>query len=142
MSTTQTDPRLAGYEKWEGFDAFEEQSGPFYFKQQPDGSYKCAFIAEAKHMNGQGNMHGGAMMTFADYALFVIAKPAIDGKPSVTVTCNSEFCSAASVGEFIEATGNIVHETGSMVFVRGTIYSGTRTILNFSGVLKKLKPRK
>ena len=40
------------------------------------------------------------------------------------------------------ATGNIVHETGSMVFVRGHIYSGERTILNFSGVLKKLKPRK
>lgn len=142
MSTTKLDPRLAGYEKWEGFDPFEEQSGPFYFKQQPDGSYKCAFIAEAKHMNGQGNMHGGAMMTFADYAMFVVAKPAIDGIPSVTVTCNSEFCSAAAVGEFIEATGNIVHETGSMVFVRGHIYSGERTILNFSGVLKKIRLRK
>ena len=142
MSTTHIDPRLKGYEKWEGFDAFEEQSGPFYFKQQPDGSYKCAFIAEAKHMNGQGNMHGGAMMTFADYALFVIAKPAIDGKPSVTVTCNSEFTSAGAIGDFVEATGEIVHETNSMVFVRGKIFVGDRTLLSFSGVLKKMRPRK
>jgi len=142
MSTTHTDPRLKGYAKWEGFDPFEEQSGPYYFKQQDDGSYRCAFIAEAKHMNGQGNMHGGAMMTFADYAMFVVAKPAIDGIPSVTVTCNSEFASAAAIGDFVEATGEIMHETGSMVFVRGKIFVGARTLLNFSGVLKKLRPRK
>lgn len=141
MSTTHTDPRLNGYEKWEGFDPFEEQSGPYFFKQQEDGAYRCAFIAEAKHMNGQGSMHGGAMMTFADYVMFVVARPAIENTPAVTVTCNSEFTSAASIGEFIEGTGEIVHETGSMVFVRGKILAGDRMLLNFSGVLKKLRPR-
>lgn len=141
MSTTQIDPRLHGYQKWEGFDPFEEQSGPFYFKQEDDGAYRCAFIAEAKHMNGQGNMHGGALMTFADYAMFVVARPAIENAPAVTVSCNSEFTSAASIGDFIEATGEIVHETGSMVFVRGKISTSGRALLNFSGVLKKLRPR-
>ncbi len=142
MSATHTDPRLAGYEKWEGFDPFEEQSGPYYFKRQEDGGYRCAFIAEAKHMNGQGHMHGGAMMTFADYTMFVVALPAIKDGPTVTVTCNSEFTSSAGRGDFVESTGEIVHETGSMVFVRGKIYVGERTLLNFSGVLKKLKPRR
>jgi acyl-coenzyme A thioesterase PaaI-like protein len=141
MSTTQTDPRLFGYQKWEGFDPFEEQSGPFYFKQEDDGSYRCAFISEAKHMNGQGNMHGGTLMTFADYAMFVVARPAIDSVPTVTVSFNSEFTAAAGIGEFIEATGEIVQETGSMVFVRGKIFSGHRPLLNFSGVLKKLRSR-
>jgi len=92
-------------------------------------------------MNGQGNMHGGAMMTFADYAIFVIARPAIENVPAVTLTLNSEFISAAGIGEFIEATGEIVRETGSLVFVRGKIFSGDRPLLTFSGVLKKIRRR-
>lgn len=138
---TETDPRLDGYQKWEGFDPFEEQSGPFYFKEEADGSYRCAFISEAKHMNGQGAMHGGALMTFADYAMFVIARPALEGISAVTVSFTSEFTAAAWTDEFVESTGEIVHETGGMVFVRGTIFSGDRTLLNYSGVLKKLRPR-
>ncbi len=138
---TETDPRLAGYQKWEGFDPFEEQSGPFYFKEEGDGSYRCAFISESKHMNGQGAMHGGALMTFADYAMFVIARPALEGISAVTVSFTSEFTAAAGVDEFVESTGEIVHETGGMVFVRGTIFSGERTLLNYSGVLKKLRSR-
>lgn len=141
MNNTALDPRLNGYRKWEGFDPFEEQSGPYYFREEPDGSFRCAFVSEPKHMNGQGNMHGGAMMTFADYAMFVIARPAIENVAAVTLTLNSEFISAAAAGEFIEATGEIVRETNSLVFVRGKIFSGERTILTFSGVLKKLRPR-
>jgi len=141
MESTEIDPRLDGYQKWEGFDAFEDQSGPYYFRELEDGTYRCAFISEAKHMNGQGNMHGGAMMTFADYAIFVIARPAIENVPAVTLTLNSEFISAAGIGEFIEATGEIVRETGSLVFVRGKIFSGDRPLLTFSGVLKKIRRR-
>lgn len=141
MDSTALDPRLKGFQKWEGFDPFEEQSGPYYFREEADGTYRCAFISEPKHMNGQGAMHGGAMMTFADYAIFVVARPAIENVASVTLTMNCEFISAAGVGEFIEATGEIVRETGSLVFARGTIFSGDRTILTFSGVLKKIRPR-
>ena len=141
MDGTALDPRLKGYKKWDGFDPFEEQSGPYYFREEPDGSYRCAFISESKHMNGQGAMHGGAMMTFADYAMFVLARPAIETISAVTLTMNCEFVSAAGVGEFVEATGEIVRETGSLVFVRGTIFSGQTTILTFSGVLKKIRPK-
>ena len=34
----------------------------------------CAFLAEKKHMNGGEFMHGGCVMTFADFCLFVIAR--------------------------------------------------------------------
>jgi uncharacterized protein (TIGR00369 family) len=142
MDSTELDPRLEGFRKWDGFDPFEEQSGPYYFREEPGGTCRCAFISEARHMNGQGAMHGGAMMTFADYAMFVVARPAIEDVAAVTLTMNAEFVSAAGVGEFIEATGEIVRETGSLVFVRGTIFSGDQTILTFSGVLKKIRTAK
>jgi len=140
MSTT--DPRLAGYQQWEGFDPFEEQSGPYFFKEEGVGRYRCAFITEGNHLNGQGALHGGALMTFADFAAFVFARPSlVQGVHAVTVSLNAEFTAAAGTGEFVEATGEIVHETGGMIFVRGIVCSGDRTLLNFSAVLKKLRPK-
>ena len=50
----------------------------------------CAFRAERKHMNGGMFMHGGCVMTFADFALFLIARDAIEGGSSVTATFNGE----------------------------------------------------
>ena len=42
----------------------------------------------------------------------------------------------------VESTGEVVHETRKMLFLRGTIFTGERTILRYSGVLKKVGPRK
>src|SRR5436309_139604 len=69
---------------WKGWknytsDPFELMTGPYYHRQEPDGSVVCAFRAERKHMNGSGYMHGGLMLTFADYAIFQIAGDALDG---------------------------------------------------------------
>ena len=132
------DARLAGYLQWESVDPFEDYIGPFYYKEEED-TYRCAFVVAAKHINGQGGLHGGMMVSFADYALFMFARNHLAGARAVTVTLNSEFASAAIEGEFLEATGEVVHETRGMLFLRGTIFSGDRVILNFSGVLKKLR---
>lgn len=142
MPTKELDPRLAGYRKWEGFDPFEEQSGPFFFREEPNGRHRCAFITGSQQMNCNGAMHGGALMTFADYAMFVFARPCLNkGISAVTVSFSADFTAAAGPGEFLESTGEVVQETGSLIFVRGKIYRGEQTLLAFSGVLKKLRPR-
>ena len=61
----------AGWYRWEPVDHFEEHAGPFFCRLDGDG-IECAFMPEAKNRNGGGNIHGGALMTFADYALFMI----------------------------------------------------------------------
>ncbi|MCH7960070.1 MAG: PaaI family thioesterase [Candidatus Hydrogenedentes bacterium] len=133
------DARLAGYSQWEGVDPFEDYIGPLFYKEE-DGIYRCAFVVTRKHVNGQGGLHGGMMMSFADYALFMFARNHLEGGRAVTVTFNAEFASVAQEGEFVEATGEVVHETRGMLFMRGSVFSGDRVILNFSGVLKKLRP--
>jgi len=134
------DPRLAGYQRWEGYDdPFEEQTGPFYFRQEPDGRYRCGFVSETKHLNKSGNVHGGALMSFADFSLFVFALPALRDDSGVTVSLHADFTTSAGSGEFIESTGEIVHESGSMIFVRGKIFSGSRVLTAISGVLKKVR---
>ncbi len=137
------DERLKGYKTWEeGHDPFEDFVGPLYFQEDGEGR-RCAFIADERHVNGGGFMHGGMLMSFADFALFVIARSSLEeGIHAVTVSFNADFTASVYPGDFVEATGEVVHETGSMIFIRGTVFVGDRTVLRFSGVIKKIRPRK
>lgn len=143
MNTT-VNGRLAGYESWNGHDPFEDHAGPFFFRRHEDGRITCAFEATPTHCNGGGFLHGGMLMTFADYSLFAIGKDVLQG-PSVTVSLTGEFTAAAGSGEFIESRGEIVRNTGSMVFLRGQVFTGQdaeeRILLNFSGIVKRVKKR-
>ncbi|MEP0710087.1 MAG: PaaI family thioesterase [Parvibaculum sp.] len=141
---TSLSGRLAGYESWQGHDPFEDHAGPFFFKKHEDGRVTCAFEATPTHCNGGGFLHGGMLMTFADYALFAIGSDVLEG-PAVTVSFSSEFTAAAGAGAFVEARGEIVQNTGSMVFLRGQVFTGRdkdeRILLNFSGIVKRVKKR-
>jgi uncharacterized protein (TIGR00369 family) len=132
------DDRLVGWEKWEGHDPFEDDCGPMFFNKIDNISH-CRMILRPKHMNGQGNVHGGVLMTFADYALFVIARDQLEGIGGVTVSFNCDFIGPAGTGDLLEASGEVIHETGRMLFVRGLVKTGEATLLNFSGVLRKIR---
>jgi len=130
----------AGWKLWSS-DPYELLSGPFYCRHDAEGRATCAFKAEPKHMNGGGFMHGGCLMTFADYTLFTIAGETIAGVPSVTASLNSEFIDGVREGEIVEGSGEVVRAGRSMVFVRGLLSSGGRPVLTFSGIIKKVAPR-
>jgi uncharacterized protein (TIGR00369 family) len=128
----------AGWYHWEPVDDFEEHAGPFYC--QPDGdSVVCAFMPEAKNRNGGGNIHGGALMTFADYALFMISGGMETSVHGVTMTMNCDFVGAAEPGRMLTARGDVVRAGGSVVFVRGIIDDAGRNILAFSGTIKRFR---
>jgi len=131
----------AGWRHWVGGDPFEDQSGPFYWREEDDGAMRCAFRAEQRHMNGGGFMHGGCMLTFADYSLFVIGRKALAEGHSVTVSLNGDFVGPAHVGDLIECTGEVTRAGGSLVFIRGMISTGGNPMMSFSGVVKKVKTR-
>jgi uncharacterized protein (TIGR00369 family) len=135
------DGEWAGWRYWVGGDPYEDLSGPFYWREEPDGSVRCAFRAEKKHMNGGGFMHGGCMLTFADYALFVIGRSALGDGYAVTVSLNGDFVGPANEGDLVEATGEIIRAGGSLVFIRGLIATGDNPMMTFSGVVKKVKRR-
>jgi uncharacterized protein (TIGR00369 family) len=126
----------AGWFSFGPFDPFEQTIGPFYFRRDEDGRPRCAFRAERRHMNGAGFMHGGCLMSFADFALFVIAQPVLD-RPSVTATFNAEFTGAVREGELVQGTGEVVKAARSLVFVRGLLTADSGVAMSFSGTLKK-----
>jgi acyl-coenzyme A thioesterase PaaI-like protein len=135
--------QLAGWEHWAGNDPYEDATGPFFMKIDPKGGkHLSAFLCQERHMNGGGFMHGGMLMSFADYALFVIAYDELSEQHSVTLSCQTDFLAgAAPLGEIVYADGEVTKNTRSLVFVRGQVYVGDTVLTTFNGILKKTKPR-
>lgn len=124
-----------------GNDPFEDLAGPFYYRKGEDGRPICAVRAEPRHMNGGGFMHGGCMMTFADFALFSIATRELQGTHAVTLSLGCEYIGPAHEGDLVECTGEVLKAGKSMVFVRGLIFTGDNPMMSFSGVIKKVGRR-
>ena len=134
-----TEGEFAGWRTWSR-DNFETNNGPFWHRMEDDGSIRCAFRVENKHLNGQRNVNGGCFMAFADYCLFATAAPVLQG-PGVTVSFACEFLDAAREGELVEGFGEIMRAGGSMIFLRGLLKSGQRPLFTFSGTLKRVGRR-
>ena len=79
-------------------------------------------------------------MSFADYCLFATAAPVLQG-PGVTVSFACEFLDAAREGELVEGTVEITRAGGSLIFLRGLLTSGERSLFTFSGTIKRVKRR-
>ena len=135
-----TEGEFSGWYHW-NHDPFETRAGPFFMKRQGDGSYLCAFRADESHMNGAGSMHGGCLMTFADFALFGIATDELGGDNAVTMNLSSDFLGGVPVGALVEARGEVTRGGGKTVFVRGLITADGNPALSFTGIIRKISKR-
>lgn len=136
-----TEGEFAGWYYW-NHDPFETRSGPFFMRREDDGSYVSAFRAEDRHMNGGGFMHGGCLMTFADFALFAIASDELDeGGAAVTMNLSSDFLGSARPDALMEARGEVTRGGGKTIFVRGIITGDGAPCLSFTGIIRKLSKR-
>lgn len=124
------------YQHWEG-DPAEDHIGPFFFKMIGENP-QSAFRLEPRHCNAHNTVHGGILMTFADYTLCLGANRGTQ-VDLVTVSCNNEFIAPASVGDLVTGHGEVVRRGGSLVFMRCLIKVGSKNILSSSGVIKLLR---
>ncbi len=140
-AVTLAEGPFAGWTTWsQGGDPYETAIGPFYFRAD-EGRVRCAFQPRREHLNGGGTIHGGALMSFADFALFAIAHNALAGVHAVTLTCNCEFIGAGGLDGTVEAEGEVIRDARSVIFVRGLVTQASRPLLSFSGTLKKIARR-
>ena len=117
--TVVEDGEFAGWRR-QTAQSFLEIAGPAYSKREPDRSIVTAMRAEPHHANGLGVVHGGALMSLADNALFNIATDALKGSDwSVTVTMNTEFLDAAQIGRAAATLFATNPDTALLILVRG-----------------------
>lgn len=127
-----------GWLRWPGTDPFEDHTGPFFARYEADGQIVCGFRPQSKNRNGGGNVHGGALLTFADFSLFMIASAVLPEFHGVTATLNAEFVGAGQPDRLLTARGEVVKAGRSMIFVRGLIDDDGEMVMSFSGVIKKI----
>lgn len=135
IATEVTSGEFKGWSTWPEEPYEYESAGPFFFKVDDQGPV-AGFRSARKHMNAGGVVHGGCLMSFADFALFAIAHQSGDGY-GVTIGFNCEFLDGALENEFLTARGEVLRDGRSISFVRGIISAPDRPILNFSGTIKR-----
>ncbi|MBD2842012.1 PaaI family thioesterase [Erythrobacter rubeus] len=136
-----TEGEFVGWHHWD-HDPYESRSGPFFMRREDDGSYLSAFRAEDRHMNGGGFMHGGCLLTFADFALFAIANDELkSGEHAVTMNLSGDFLGAVQSGALVEARGEVTRGGGKTIFVRGLVTGDGKPALSFTGIIRKFSKK-
>ncbi|MDG2061344.1 MAG: PaaI family thioesterase [SAR86 cluster bacterium] len=126
-----------GYKKLEIAQPHIETLGPGYYKREEDGQLVFAFYVKPENCNQAGSAHGGMLMAIADYTL---ATTIMEGprNPVATISFHSEFIAPAKVGELLEVKAIRTKLGTSLGFSEGKIKVGTKIIMNFGGVIKKM----
>ena len=129
-------PAPKGWVLQRRFGSFSGRAGPYYFREE-GAAPGVAFYSEPHHANHNGVLHGGALLTLADMALWDVCRREVGRLNGVTVTLNAEFVGAGPVGAFIEASGEITRVGRRLIFARGLATAQGEPLLVFSGVLKR-----
>jgi uncharacterized protein (TIGR00369 family) len=113
------------------------------FARRIDGVLTVALIAQEHLANDNlGIVHGGAVMTFADMALGCGVGVVGENAMFVTAQLQVHFVAAAPVGGLVTCQPEVVRRTSSLVFMRGLIEAGGRTVASCDGMFKLLDPAK
>lgn len=123
--------------------AFSQDIGPTFIRGERGGR-TVAWLPDRRTENDHGSMiHGGALMTFADIALGSGVADAVDeGFFFVTAQLQYHFVAAAPFGMLITCDPEVVRRTSQLVFIRGLVKAGKKTIGSADGIWKVLEPEK
>jgi uncharacterized protein (TIGR00369 family) len=132
--TAVADPALEGW-KPRTLPGFFDLVGPLWTKKEGD-SWAYGIVAEDKHINPAGIVHGGMLATLLDHALSAIAWEANDRKPCITIALDVHFLAPARPGQFVAARGRIVRQASSLVFMQGNLTVDGDEIATASAILK------
>ena len=140
----RTDPAALMAEGWTLFkpNSFSELVGPFWTKGEgPDRIF--GFVARADHGNGNGTVHGGMLMTFADNSLGNAVAASLRGTYCATIQLQLQFTAAARAGDFVICRPEIIRRSMTLFFMRGLLTVQDKTVASAEGVWKVLdhKPR-
>lgn len=126
----------AHYRHWVG-DRAEDYIGPFFFDLDGD-HLRTAMRIQPHHCNAHDAVHGGVLMTFADYTLCLGAN---DGgsESMATVSQNNDFTAPAGEGDLLLGRAQVIKRGGSMVFVRCELMVEDTVVMMASAVIKRLR---
>jgi uncharacterized protein (TIGR00369 family) len=129
------DPTTEGWKIMKSPGGFSALVGPIWARKR-DGTWEYGFIAEDKHENRQGAIHGGMLMTFADHAIGMAAWEGGGRRKCVTMQLETQFLAPVVNGDFVECRAEIVRAARTVVFMRGFLLVRERPVLAATGIWK------
>jgi acyl-coenzyme A thioesterase PaaI-like protein len=132
------DPAVHGWEV-DSTTPFTLFVGPIW-RRFIGGQFVYGFLTDQRHANANGIVDRGVVLTFADHAIGMAAARQRPGLPQVTLQLSTMFSADVEVGNFIEGRGDVVHSSGSFIFVRGLLTTGELTVASCEGIWKAVKP--
>jgi acyl-coenzyme A thioesterase PaaI-like protein len=83
-------------------------------------------------------VHGGAILTFIDMALFAGGRMAgADVNRAVTLDLSTRFLSPGRIGVPLDAEVELLRETGRLIFLDGRVTQDGELVASFTGALRK-----
>lgn len=137
----EPDPERPGWLRWSLREQgrYNSTLGPMWVREREDGVVVVRTEPGRLQGNLANNVHGGAMLTQMDIALFVCArtKGALAHGPAVTLDLNTHFMGAGKVGVPLDVEVEVLRETGRLMFLRGLARQQDETVASFSGTIRK-----
>jgi acyl-coenzyme A thioesterase PaaI-like protein len=129
-------PEAAGWSRQEDL-GLPEMVRPLWTRQE--GAVAAfGFQTRPAHFNGRDMVHGGIMALFADHALGMTVRRAVDAAPTATIQLDISYIGVTRPGAFVEVRAEVLRRTRSIVFVRGMMTVEDTPVASANGVWKIL----
>ena len=138
------DPEHPGWWTWDLPDdkRFHSVIGKLLVREEGPGRAACRMFPEERHSNLGDMVHGGAILTFIDMALFAGGRMAgADVNRAVTLDLSTRFLSPGRIGVPLDAEVELLRETGRLIFLDGRVTQEGELVASFTGALRKAAQR-
>ena len=136
----QPDPDHPGWWTWHvtGPDRYNSTIGKLLVRAEGPGRARCRMFPEMLQSNLGDAVHGGAILTFVDMALFAGGRLAgTDIAHAVTLDLSCQFLAPGRLGTPLDTSVELLRETRRLAFMRGLVEQGETVIASWSGTLRK-----
>jgi uncharacterized protein (TIGR00369 family) len=136
----EPDPDHPGWWSWDIADdtRFHATIGKLLVRAGGAGRATCRMFPEERHANLGNMVHGGAILTFVDMALFAAGRlTGADVMRAVTLDCHVNFLSPGRIGVPLDAELELLRETKRLAIMQGKVVQDGELVAAFSGTLRK-----
>ena len=141
----QPDPDHPGWWTWDviGPERYNSTIGKLLVRAEGPGKARCRMFPETLQSNLGDAVHGGAILTFVDMALFAGGRLAgTDVAHAVTLDLSCQFLAPAQLGRPLDTSVEVLRETKRLAFMRGLVEQGDTICASWSGTLRKSGERR
>ena len=119
-------------------DRFNRVLGKLLVRENGPGRGICRMFPDRSHSNLGDMIHGGAILTFIDMALFAGGRMAgADVIKAVTLDLSTRLLSPGRIGVPMDAEVELLRETGRLIFLDGRVTQEGELVASFTGALRK-----